>query len=333
MGTGPIVTQCYTAGKKQIVVELLCMKEANSLMADRELHELLKVSVDRAVDHNSPHTSRYATREAQFVMDNSQFPNMPLWPRNVTPYAVTLSSTPAQVVGDIDVDSSGSFIKGTLDDIISKGMEQMVSKVCITGGHDALWDVPVVSIPNSGVKRVTLQIEQKLNAVRKSHYHIAIIIPRVKLKSQVKWSEWWETTCQQKAKWYHEVYGAKLATPWFSGVKGTLYTSKTTLVGMLTKCHARLVWFESQLGVLKVVFPKLFPTRPSHKCRFTGFITVRVGKAAAFAVGGSVLLLQVAHHQGYIKVNWDKVYKHVDKVADKVEKEATGQSPKWMEKV
>ncbi|CAG2054560.1 unnamed protein product [Timema podura] len=66
---------------------------------------------------------------------------------------------------------------------------------------------------------------------------------------------------------------------------------------------------------------------------FTGFITVRVGKAAAFAVGGSVLLLQVAHHQGYIKVNWDKVYKHVDKVADKVEKEATGQSPKWMEKV
>nr|CAD7431644.1 unnamed protein product [Timema monikensis] len=63
------------------------------------------------------------------------------------------------------------------------------------------------------------------------------------------------------------------------------------------------------------------------------FITVRVGKAAAFAVGGSVLLLQVAHHQGYIKVNWDKVYKHVDKVADKVEKEATGQSPKWMEKI
>nr|CAD7412441.1 unnamed protein product [Timema poppensis] len=66
--------------------------------------------------------------------------------------------------------------------------------------------------------------------------------------------------------------------------------------------------------------------------QFTGFVTVRVGKAAAFAVGGSVLLLQVAHHQGYIKVNWDKVYKHVDKVADKVEKEATGQSPKWMEK-
>nr|CAD7453918.1 unnamed protein product [Timema tahoe] len=41
---------------------------------------------------------------------------------------------------------------------------------CITGGHDALWDVPVVlSIPDSGVKRVTLPIKQKLNAVR---YHL-----------------------------------------------------------------------------------------------------------------------------------------------------------------
>jgi hypothetical protein len=32
-------------------------------------------------------------------------------------------------------------------------------------------------------------------------------------------------------------------------------------------------------------------------------------------------------------VNWDKVYKQVDKVADRVEEKATGQGPKWMEKV
>nr|CAD7585909.1 unnamed protein product [Timema genevievae] len=89
-------------------------------MAERELYDLLKVSVDRVVDRNSPYKSRYATRGAQFVMDNSQFPNMPIRPRNVTSYAATLSSTPAQVVGDMDVDSSGSSIEGTLDDIITR---------------------------------------------------------------------------------------------------------------------------------------------------------------------------------------------------------------------
>jgi len=66
---------------------------------------------------------------------------------------------------------------------------------------------------------------------------------------------------------------------------------------------------------------------------FTGFITMKVGKVAAIAVGGGIILLQVANHQGYIKVNWDKVYKQVDKVADRVEEKATGQGPKLMEKV
>ena len=28
---------------------------------------------------------------------------------------------------------------------------------------------------------------------------------------------------------------------------------------------------------------------------------------AATAVGGSLLLLQIAHHKGYIKVDWNKV--------------------------
>jgi hypothetical protein len=32
-------------------------------------------------------------------------------------------------------------------------------------------------------------------------------------------------------------------------------------------------------------------------------------------------------------VNLDKVYKQVDKVADRVEEKATGQGPKWMDKV
>ncbi|PSN51026.1 hypothetical protein C0J52_07454 [Blattella germanica] len=65
----------------------------------------------------------------------------------------------------------------------------------------------------------------------------------------------------------------------------------------------------------------------------TGFVTMKVGKVAALALGGGIILLQVAHHQGYIKVDWDKVYKQVDKVADKVEEKATGKGPNWMDKV
>jgi FUN14 domain-containing protein 1 len=56
---------------------------------------------------------------------------------------------------------------------------------------------------------------------------------------------------------------------------------------------------------------------------------MKVGKSVAFAVGGGIILLQIANHEGYIKVNWDKIHKQVDKVEEK----ATGQSPKWMEKV
>nr|CAD7408121.1 unnamed protein product [Timema cristinae] len=82
-----------------------------------------------AVDHNSSYKSRYPNRGAQFVMDNSQFPYMPIRPRNVTSYVVTPSSTPEQVVRVMDVDSSESSIEGTLNDIISKGVEHMVSKV------------------------------------------------------------------------------------------------------------------------------------------------------------------------------------------------------------
>jgi FUN14 domain-containing protein 1 len=60
---------------------------------------------------------------------------------------------------------------------------------------------------------------------------------------------------------------------------------------------------------------------------------MKVGKTAAFAFGGGIILLQIANHKGYIKVNWDKVYKQTDKVTDKLEEKTTGQGPKLMEKV
>ncbi|XP_060537449.1 FUN14 domain-containing protein 1 isoform X2 [Cylas formicarius] len=65
----------------------------------------------------------------------------------------------------------------------------------------------------------------------------------------------------------------------------------------------------------------------------TGFLAMRVGKIAALALGGGIILLQIANEKGYININWDKVNRNLDKVADKVEEQITGQGPSWMDKV
>ncbi|CAG9581360.1 unnamed protein product [Danaus chrysippus] len=65
----------------------------------------------------------------------------------------------------------------------------------------------------------------------------------------------------------------------------------------------------------------------------TGFMTMKIGKLAAVGVGGGVILLHIASQKGYIDINWDKINKKVDKITDKIEKEATGRSPDWFEKV
>ncbi|XP_014225453.1 FUN14 domain-containing protein 1 isoform X1 [Trichogramma pretiosum] len=65
----------------------------------------------------------------------------------------------------------------------------------------------------------------------------------------------------------------------------------------------------------------------------TGFLTMKVGKVAAFAVGGGIIMLQIAANQGYIKINWDKIQKKADKIADKVEERITGEGPKFMDKM
>ncbi|XP_023939478.1 FUN14 domain-containing protein 1 isoform X2 [Bicyclus anynana] len=65
----------------------------------------------------------------------------------------------------------------------------------------------------------------------------------------------------------------------------------------------------------------------------TGFITMKIGKLAAVGIGGGVILLHIASQKGYIDINWDKINKRVDKITDKIEKEATGKSPDWFDKV
>ncbi|CAH0562430.1 unnamed protein product [Brassicogethes aeneus] len=64
----------------------------------------------------------------------------------------------------------------------------------------------------------------------------------------------------------------------------------------------------------------------------TGFLAMRVGKTAALALGGGIILLQIANEKGFININWDKVNKKLDKVADKVEEKVTGQGASWMDK-
>ena len=60
---------------------------------------------------------------------------------------------------------------------------------------------------------------------------------------------------------------------------------------------------------------------------------MKVGRAAAFALGGGVILLELANEKGYIKINWDKINRQIDQVSDKVEKQISGQSSNLMDKV
>ncbi|XP_059223091.1 FUN14 domain-containing protein 1-like [Stomoxys calcitrans] len=45
---------------------------------------------------------------------------------------------------------------------------------------------------------------------------------------------------------------------------------------------------------------------------FTGFITMRIGKLAAIAVGSSILILEIAQMEGLIKFDWSAIPKLLD---------------------
>ncbi|XP_018325536.1 FUN14 domain-containing protein 1 isoform X2 [Agrilus planipennis] len=65
----------------------------------------------------------------------------------------------------------------------------------------------------------------------------------------------------------------------------------------------------------------------------TGYLAMKIGKTAALALGGSIILLEIANEKGYIRINWNKVNRELDKVADKIDEQVTGQPPNWMNKV
>lgn len=67
--------------------------------------------------------------------------------------------------------------------------------------------------------------------------------------------------------------------------------------------------------------------------RLTGFATMKVGKMAAFFIGSGIILMEIAHQEGLVRINWSKITRKLDKVTDNVEKAVTGQEKSWVDKV
>jgi len=61
---------------------------------------------------------------------------------------------------------------------------------------------------------------------------------------------------------------------------------------------------------------------------------MKIGKTVATAVGGSLILLQIANHKGYININWSKVNKDLEGATKKlVQKGSDPSIPKMLDKV
>lgn len=60
---------------------------------------------------------------------------------------------------------------------------------------------------------------------------------------------------------------------------------------------------------------------------------MKVGKTAAFALGGGIIILQVAQTQGYIKIDWDKFKKKASNATDIVEEKIYNEASNWVEQV
>lgn len=54
---------------------------------------------------------------------------------------------------------------------------------------------------------------------------------------------------------------------------------------------------------------------------FAGYVCKRVGKITLSAIGGSILVMQIAYRAGYIKINWKRMENDMDKISKKVKKQ------------
>jgi FUN14 domain-containing protein 1 len=64
----------------------------------------------------------------------------------------------------------------------------------------------------------------------------------------------------------------------------------------------------------------------------SGYLMMKVGKAAATAVGGSLILLQIAHYKGYIKVDWNRMANDTSSLSDRVKDRLRIQSRSTIDK-
>lgn len=63
-------------------------------------------------------------------------------------------------------------------------------------------------------------------------------------------------------------------------------------------------------------------------------MAMKIGKTIATAVGGSLILLQIANHKGYINVNWTKVNKDFEGATKKLAQGRSDPSiPQMLDKV
>ncbi|VVC26346.1 Hypothetical protein CINCED_3A019992 [Cinara cedri] len=65
----------------------------------------------------------------------------------------------------------------------------------------------------------------------------------------------------------------------------------------------------------------------------TGFVMMKLGKAAAFTLGSGIIALQLANSSGYIKINWDKLTRGVERVAEQVEDSTSDKKKGLLKKV
>lgn len=65
----------------------------------------------------------------------------------------------------------------------------------------------------------------------------------------------------------------------------------------------------------------------------SGYLFGKVGKAAAVTLGGTLLVLQVANHQGYITINWGKLEKNIKAAQRKLERRASRALPAIVDEV
>ncbi|XP_056005811.1 FUN14 domain-containing protein 1-like [Ostrea edulis] len=59
----------------------------------------------------------------------------------------------------------------------------------------------------------------------------------------------------------------------------------------------------------------------------SGYLCIKVGKLAAITLGTSILVLQIAQHQGYVKVDWTLFQKDVERAKNVIESQTRTHYP------